>query len=116
MNDTERTGPTLRWMAPIAALLLAAGATGCGVINDFSSEVNCREYCAKDFDCDQHDPTSDETDACVDECRDSIEDTCGNDNQADANDQIGDCVDLSCTEFRACMVFEAAPACFGFAD
>ena len=104
----------LRALAPASALLLAGA--GCGLVDNFSSEVNCARYCSKDADCDNVDPTGAETDACIASCRDSIEDNCGNDHQADANDQIGDCVDMACPEFLACMVFEAAPACFGFAN
>lgn len=82
--------------------------------DDFNSEVSCQSYCAKKFDCDELNPTSDETNECVNSCRNSIEDECGNDNQAAANDQIDICVDKSCDEFWVCMVFETAPECFGF--
>jgi len=39
---------------------------------------------------------------------------CGNEHQAAANDQIDDCVSQGCTEFWVCMVFDAAPVCYGF--
>jgi hypothetical protein len=68
----------------------------------------------KKFDCEDKTPTGDETDTCVSACRGSIEDDCGNEHQADANDKLEECVDKSCTDFWVCMVFETAPECFGF--
>ncbi len=98
------------------ALLLSASLLGsCGEEkDDFDSRLACRDYCDKKFDCEDHSATDSETDACVSACRDSIEDKCGNDNQAEANDKINDCVDLACVEFWPCMVFDPAPECYGF--
>jgi len=102
---------------PTVALLLSASLTGCGeTIDNFNSEAICGDYCSKKFDCDDQEPTSNDTDVCVNNCRNSIEDDCGNDNQQDANDKIAECVDLSCDGFWTCMVFEAAPECFGFVN
>jgi len=100
------------------ALLLTMGLMGCEetqeAADDVSSEVICGYYCDKRFDCEDYDPSSEENDTCVSQCRDSIEDNCGNEYQVAANDQMEECVDLSCTEFWACMVFDPAPECFGF--
>ena len=99
------------------ALLLCTGLAGSGCkeqIDNFDSHVACNHYCDKKFDCNDDDPTSDELEACVSDCRGSIEDDCGNDNQAEANDTIEGCVDEACTDFWACMVFDTAPECFGF--
>ncbi len=110
-------------LAPIlaaGALLVSFGLMGCEVTqeaaDDFSSEVTCGAYCDKRFDCEDHEPSSNERDTCVSECRNSIEDDCGNDHQAAANEKIDECVDRGCTEFWACMVFEAAPECFDFVN
>lgn len=83
-------------------------------IDDLDSRITCRDYCNKKADCEQHDASRDELDACVSDCRSAIEDDCGNEHQAAANDKIAECVDQSCTEFWACMVFDAAPECFAF--
>jgi len=101
-----------------SALLLSIGLTGCEetqeTADDVSSEAICGDYFDKKFDCEDLDPSSGESDSCVSECRDSIEDNCGNDYQDAANNKIEECVDLSCAEFWTCMVFEAAPECFDF--
>jgi hypothetical protein len=102
------------------ALLLAVGlmAIGCESVKEakdnFDSRITSADYCAKKFDCAKHTPTSEETDACVSDARSSIEDNCGNEHQAAANKRIEECVDKGCGEFQLCMVFEAAPGCFGF--
>jgi hypothetical protein len=100
------------------AILLSVCLTGCEVTqeaaDDVRSEAVCGSYCDKRFDCEDLDPSSGENDACVSECRDSIEDNCGNDYQSAANDKIEECVDLSCDEFWTCMFFDAAPECFDF--
>jgi hypothetical protein len=105
-------------MFAAGALLLSVGLMGsCGeALDDFNSRIACEGYCAKKFDCDNHTPTGAETDTCVSACRDSIEDNCGNEHQAAANDKIDECVDKSCTDFWACMIFEAAPECLGFVN
>ncbi len=110
------------WGSALAtvASLLAFGlvASGCESVTEakdnFDSRATSEGYCAKKFDCANHTPTSAETDACVGDARNSIEDNCGNDHQAAANDRINECVDMGCGEFQVCMVFEAAPECFGF--
>jgi len=101
------------------ALFLSLGlmGIGCGAeeaINDFNSKNTCEDYCAKNFECNSVAPTTDETDVCVSDCRASMENDCGNENQDAANDQINECVDKGCAEFWACMVFDAAPECYGF--
>lgn len=86
-------------------------------IDNFNSRVACRHYCDKAFDCLGADPTDGEYLDCVTDCRNSIEKDCGNVHQRAANDQIEECVDRdSCGEFWLCMVFEAAPECFGFVN
>ena len=97
------------------ALVLLGGLMGsCGAVDDFNSRLACEDYCAKRFECLNQTPTGDETSTCVSACRNSIEDNCGNEHQAAANDKINECVDKGCVEFGACMVFGAAPECFGF--
>jgi hypothetical protein len=103
----------------MGALLLSVGLTGSGcetAADNFDSRVACRHYCDKEFDCNDDDPTSGEFADCVSDCRESIEDNCGNENQGEANDKIEECVDKSCINFWACMVFDVAPECFGFVD
>lgn len=102
----------------MGALLLSVGLTssGCEASDNFDSRVACRHYCAKEFDCNDEDPTSSEADDCVTACRESIEDNCGNENQGEANDKIEECVDKSCIDFWVCMVFDVAPECFSFVD
>lgn len=96
---------------PLSAVLMGSG---CEVFDDANSQRTCQEYCSKKFDCGNRQPTENETNTCVGSCRNSIEDNCGNDHQAGANEKIGQCTDKSCAEFGACMVFDAAPECFGF--
>lgn len=86
----------------------------CEAKDNFDSELTCTSYCTKTYDCQDVEPTATEQDECIASCRNSIEDECGNDNQAAANDKVNECVDLACDEFTTCMVFEAAPECFGF--
>jgi hypothetical protein len=120
MTQPMKPIPTFRLpRLALLPLLLAVGwlGSGCGEeIDDFESQAACRDYCAKSFDCDNYVPTSAETDDCVADCRNAIEDECGNEHQAAANDQIQQCVDMGCTDFHACMVFDAAPECYGFVD
>ncbi len=105
-------------MVAAGVLLLSAGLTSsCGEeIDNFNSEITCSDYCDKKADCNNSDPSNNEIDACIDSCRNSIEDDCGNEHQAAANDQIGECVDKGCTDFWACMIFDAAPECYGFVN
>lgn len=99
-----------------ALLFLGLMASCTEAIDDINSSVTCRSYCTKSFDCNEEDPTTEQDQDCVSACRDSMEDECGNEHQAAANEQVNDCVDLACGEFWTCMVFEAAPECFGFSD
>jgi len=103
-------------VAPFVALAFG-GLLGCTeAADDLRTRVSCADYCSKSFECRGQDPSNDESRACVSNCRDSMENRCGNDNQAAANQAINRCVDRSCAEFRACMVFDAAPECFGFVN
>jgi len=111
------------FVGSFVALLFTIGLMGaCGgdtseeSKDNFNSQVACNKYCTKHFDCKDVEPTDEETDDCISSCRNAIEDNCGNDNQQAANDKIEECVDQGCTDFGACMVFEAAPDCFGFVD
>jgi hypothetical protein len=79
--------------------------------DNIDSRVQCKNYCDKLESCGDDDV---DDDACVSDCRGTIEDVCGNEHQGAANDKIAECVDKGCAEFSACMVFEAAPECFGF--
>jgi hypothetical protein len=102
------------------SLLLFVGlmAPGCDsvqeTIDNLDAQSTCSDYCAKVYDCDNVVPTSDETDSCVTSCRNSLEDNCGNENQAAAVDKVEECVDKGCVDFLSCMVFDVAPECFGF--
>ena len=100
------------------ALLFSIGLMGsCGEgMDDSDSQDACEDYCVKKFDCEEYNPTSDESTACINDCVNSIEDNCGNDRQGAANDKIDECVDKSCADFYACMVFTPAPACFDFVN
>ena len=94
---------------------VCAGLVGCGETgDDYDSEVSCGDFCDKRYECDKYNPTTEEVDACVADCRTSIENECGNNHQAAANDKINQCVDKACDEFWSCMVFSEAPECFGF--
>lgn len=96
---------------------IVAFASGCEsaeeTIDNIDSRIQCNKYCEKIESC--GDESMDKKE-CVDDCRSSIEDECGNENQGAANDKIDECTDKGCTEFYVCMVFEAAPECFGFVD
>ena len=119
----------MRYIFKIRSMLFVAGvflffvgliSFGCGsaeeAIDNINSQANCEDYCSKKYDCEDTIPTSADTDTCVTACRDSIEDSCGNENQAAANDQIAECVNMGCADFFTCMVFDAAPECFGFVN
>lgn len=95
----------------LAAILIMSS---CDAADNFNSRIACRKYCSKNFDCKDEDPSFSETNDCVDSCRDSIENNCGNEHQAAANDQIEECVDKSCVDFWLCMHFDVAAECFGF--
>jgi hypothetical protein len=104
-------------MFAAVALLFSVGLMlgSCGEeIDDFNSEIQCRDFCAKDFECKSMIPTDDETNVCVNQCRNHIEIQCGNEHQAVANAQIEQCVDMGCVDFFVCMVFDANPQCYGF--
>jgi hypothetical protein len=110
----------MKRVSVIRNLALAAIAVGlfasCEASDNLGSRIACSQYCDKDYDCQGVDPSADEYSSCVSSCRSSIEDNCGNDLQHAANEKIYECVDKSCTDFTLCMVFEAAPTCFGFLD
>ena len=99
---------------------IALLSAGCGAteeaVDDFNSKSACEKHCTKKYDCADKNPTGDQTEACVNGCRDSIEDNCGNEHQAAATDKIEDCVDQACPGYTTCMVFEVAPECFGFVE
>lgn len=97
-------------------LAVSLAGLSCETIDNISSFAVCHSYCDKKADCDNQELSNDEDDACVSDCRDSIEDNCGNEHQDAANDKMNECVDKSCDEFWTCMVFETAPECFGFVN
>lgn len=114
MTISTTTTPGPRAGAGILLLTVLA-LSACGEkLDDVNSEAACTNYCDKMFACDELDPTSDEQETCVSECRDTIENECGNDAQSGANTIIQECVDLACDDFWPCMVYEEAPECFDF--
>jgi hypothetical protein len=105
------------------ALLLFAGLIGCEGsrtregIDDFDTKFfACPDYCVKTFQSEDHDLSDDDTDVCISDCSNSIEDNCGNENQAAANYKTGECFDKNCVEFWACLVLDSNPACLDFAS
>lgn len=115
-NLIKHTSVVGRFVFTTLALFLFVGVLGsCGEEKEnFDSRVACGDYCDKKFDCEDRAATDSESDACISACRDSIEDNCGNENQEEANNHIGECVDMACIEFWPCMTFESAPECYGF--
>lgn len=111
---------------PITLALSAAFAIGalattaCGEAEDAVEEVQaleaCDDYCDRKFECADEDPTDEEDDECTNECEDTLNNTCDRENRDQAIETLNDCVDNSCGEFTACLVFEAAPECFDFVD
>jgi hypothetical protein len=117
MKQVSRVGvPMFVTVALLFSVGLMMGSCGTETIDNFNSAVACSHYCDKKFECLNADPSNDETNNCIHECRDTIENQCGNENQAAANDKIEECVDQGCNDFWACMVFEAAPECLGFVN
>lgn len=120
MKSYKRSEQVARDGVMLALLLLGLGLMGFAcqvteeVVDDVDSRITCGDYCDKKADCDGREETRDERQACVSACRDALEDECGNEHQAAANDQIAECVDEGCAAFAVCMVFEAAPECYGF--
>jgi hypothetical protein len=108
--------PTFVTIALLLSVGLMMASCGTEAKDNFDSAVACNHYCDKKFECLNADQSSDEHNACVSECRDSIENQCGNEHQAAANDKIEECVDQNCGSFWVCMVFEAAPECLGFVN
>lgn len=119
-RSTKRASATTGPVALGATLLMLAAVLvgGCEsakeAVDNFDSRAACGDYCDKRAECANETPSDAQNDACVDGCRDSIEDNCGNEHQEAANDKIGECSDQGCAEFVACMTFSAAPECFGF--
>jgi hypothetical protein len=108
---------TFRAASASVILLSALALTSCREkLDDFNSEVACTDYCDKKYACDDNEPTDTEHDDCVSVCRSTIENECGNEHQQEANEAIQECVDMSCDDFWACMVFDVAPECFDFVD
>lgn len=93
---------------------------GCGGIeemkNNFDSRGACQSFCTKRFECESKNSNDSENDICTSSCRNSIENNCGNEHQAAANDKIQECVDKGCVNFTTCMAFSASPSCFGFVN
>jgi hypothetical protein len=108
-------------LSVVAALLLSVGLFGCegssvreSIDNIETKHFVCDDYCDKKFGCMNQTPTSEASNTCVKDCSNTIENNCGNEHQAAANDKMGECVDKSCANFLTCLVFESAPECFGF--
>ncbi len=116
MSQSNRFWISASRTVGLAMMVAMPTFAACELAADIDSQTACAQYCSKSAACAEADPTDSETSDCIAECRSDIENNCGNDQQAEANTQIMECVDLSCTEFATCMVFEAAPACFGFAN
>lgn len=103
------------------ALTLTFGLTlGCEETSEakenYDSKQTCEDYCVKKYDCADVNPTEAQSTSCVNLCRDSIEDNCGNANQDAANDKLDTCNNQTCDQFAQCVVFAEEPGCFGFAD
>lgn len=109
---------TFQILFVLAIPFMFTAGSGCDdteeAFDNLDSRIQCGNYCDKKSDCASTDDTSESRDVCVADCRQNIEDNCGNEHQDAANEVIDDCVDKSCTEFVTCMIFEAAPECFGF--
>jgi len=117
MKQASMVGvPMFVTVALLFSVGLMLGSCGTEAVDNFNSALACSHFCEKKFECQNVDPSSDEQNACVSECRDSIENNCGNEHQAAANDKIEECVDQDCGSFFVCMVFEAAPECLGFVN
>lgn len=99
---------------------LSTLATGCGeaeeAVDDVRSWEACDDYCDRKADCADETYTSEEDEACTNECIDTIDDTCDADHRSEAITKLNNCVEEACGEFYGCLVFDAAPACFGFVD
>lgn len=109
--------PILAAVALVTTGLLSVGCEDTKEAKDnFDSRIVCNDYCDKKSDCASSSMSDGEITDCVASCRNSIENNCGNEHQEEANDTLGQCVDQSCAEFTACIVFDAAPECFGFAS
>jgi len=113
--------PTLRIAAiALSTIGLSAALSGCGAAEDAVEDVRaleaCDDYCDRKFDCADESPSAEEDRACTDECVDTIDDTCDAEHRSDAIDTLNECVEMSCGEFYTCLVFDTAPACFGFVD
>lgn len=97
-----------------------AGLAGCGTAEDAVEDVRaleaCDDYCDRKSDCADETLTDEEDEACTNECIDTIDDTCDAEYRSEAIDTLNDCVEMSCGDFYACLVFDSAPACFGFVD
>lgn len=105
----------------VLTCLAAIHATGCGeaeeAVNDVRAAEACDDYCDKKFACADEEPTNEEDDACEDDCQNTLEDTCGDNDREGAIDKLNECVEEdSCGDFTACLIFEAAPECFDFTD
>lgn len=104
-----------RALTTLIAGLGLAFTMSCAIQKDnFETRIACNDYCDKKFECDGADPTRDEKRACRTDCRETIENECGNEHQAAVNDKMAECKDQSCGGFWTCMVFETAPQCLGF--
>ena len=115
-NLMKRLLTTVIPVVAVGAILLGEAMlfSGC---DDLNSYFACQSYCTKHFECSNEDPTGDESNACVSDCQDSIDNNCGPEHQAEVNETIGKCTENSCSTFATCMVFDAAPDCLGlFSD
>lgn len=107
--------PIVAAVALLTTGLLSVGCEDAKEAKDnFDSSVACNDYCDKKSECATTSMSEGENTDCVAACRDSIENNCGNEHQAAANDKLQQCVDKSCVEFATCTVFDVAPECFGF--
>lgn len=111
-------------MNPLHFVFAAFALIACGeakeeieeTVDDVRAAEACDDYCDKLADCADEEMTESEDDACEARCEDDLRDNCGEDDRPAAVEKINECVEMSCGEFAGCMVFEAAPACFGFVD
>jgi hypothetical protein len=117
-GNKMKTNKAIQTIIILAVPFVFISTGGCDntkeAIDNLGSRIQCADYCDKKADCASSEDSSESRDDCISDCRQSIEDNCGNEHQEAANDKIDECVDKNCIEFTACMVFEAAPECFGF--
>jgi hypothetical protein len=107
MNVSSRSSSAYSLLGAIALGLLAAVACGNGT-GDVRVGMTCEAYCEHAHDCNDNV----DTDACIDDCRDTIDD-CMADEQEQALDDLDHCSAESCNDLAACTVGAGLQCAFG---